>query len=130
MRILGIVMETHLINIMVQNILVFLGTVIASSGFWMWMIKKLETKDISRRLLIGLAHDRIIYLSMKYMTRGSITQDEYENLCMYLYEPYKEIGGNGAAKRLMAEVDKLPIMKDPIYNNIREKGEKGYETTV
>ena len=38
-------------------------------------------------------------------------QDEYENLRVYLYEPYERMGGNGSAKRIMQEVDKLPIHK-------------------
>ena len=44
--------------------------------------------------------------------RGYITRDEYENLYEYLYKPYEKLGGNGSAKRIMAEVDKLPIRKD------------------
>ena len=107
-----------------QPILVFVGTIAASSGFWLYLIKKLEGKDLSKKLLMGLAHDRIVYLSMKYVARGWVSQDEYENLCIYLFEPYTEIGGNGAARRLMNEVDKLPIKKDLIYNDSKEKGEK------
>lgn len=42
---------------------------------------------------------------------GRVTQDEYENLRVYLYEPYERMGGNGSAKRIMQEVDKLPIHK-------------------
>ena len=60
-------------------------------------------------MLIGLAHDRIIYLGMVYVERGWISQDEYENLQVYLYEPYEEMGGNGSARRVMEEVRKLPI---------------------
>lgn len=30
---------------------------------------------------------------------------------LYLYEPYEKLGGNGSAKRVMQEVDKLPIHK-------------------
>ena len=41
----------------------------------------------------------------------AVTQDEYENLRVYLYEPYEHMGGNGSAKRIMQEVDKLPIHK-------------------
>ena len=52
-------------------------------------------------MLIGLAHDRIIYLGMSYIERGWITQDEYENLHDYLYKPYEEMGGNGSAKKVM-----------------------------
>ena len=60
-------------------------------------------------MLIGLGHDRIMYLGMRYIERGWITQDEYENLNTYLYEPYKKLGGNGSALRVMQEVNKLPI---------------------
>lgn len=95
-----------------EPLLIFVGTIIASSGFWMYMIKKMEQRDLGRRLLIGLAHDRITFLSMLYIERGTITQDEYENLCTFLYEPYKEIGGNGSVKRLMDEIDRLPIIKE------------------
>jgi hypothetical protein len=60
-------------------------------------------------MLVGLAHDRIMCLGMKYIDRGWITQDEYENLYEYLYKPYEKMGGNGSAKRVMMEVNKLPI---------------------
>jgi hypothetical protein len=92
-------------------ILTIIGTVIASSGFWAYIMKRLEKKDVKTRMLIGLGHDRIIYLGMVYIERGSITQDEFENLYEYLYKPYVEMGGNGSAKRIMEEVQKLPIRK-------------------
>lgn len=62
-------------------------------------------------MLVGLAHDRIITLGMDYISRGYITHDEYENLYKYLYQPYKELGGNGSAERIIMEVNKLPIYK-------------------
>lgn len=46
---------------------------------------------------------------MEYIKRGWITKDEYEDLRDYLYKPYKELGGNGSAERIMLEVDKLEI---------------------
>ena len=60
-------------------------------------------------MLVGLAHDRIVYIGIQYIERGYITRDEYENLHDYLYVPYSKLGGNGSAKRVMDEVDKLPI---------------------
>ena len=66
---------------------------------------------VKSQMLIGLAHDRIIFLGMHYIERGWITQDEYENLYEYLYKPYEKLGGNGSAKRIMTEVNKLPIRK-------------------
>ena len=62
-------------------------------------------------MLIALGHDSIIFLGMTYLERGWISQDEYENIHDYLYVPYKLMGGNGSAERVMKEVDKLPIKK-------------------
>ena len=59
----------------------------------------------------AVGHDRIMYLGMVYIERGYITSDEYENLYEYLYKPYEKMGGNGSAKRVMNEVNKLPIHK-------------------
>lgn len=92
-----------------QTIITVLGAVAASSGFWAFMQKRAEKKDSRTSLLIGLAHDRIIFLGLKYIERGWITEDEYENLHDYLYKPYADCGGNGSAKRVMLEVNKLPI---------------------
>ena len=36
-------------------------------------------------------------------------ESEYDNLYNYLYKPYKSLGGNGSAERIMEEVKKLPI---------------------
>ena len=85
------------------------GSVMASSGLWALIMKRQEKKDIKSRMLLGLAHDRIMDLGQKYIERGSITYDEYENLEKYLYEPYVEMGGNGSAKRVMDEVNKLKL---------------------
>ena len=74
-------------------------------------MKHSERNDVKTEMLKGLAHDRIMYLGMGYIERGWITQDEYENLYEYLYKPYEKMGGNGSAKRVMNEVDKLPIRK-------------------
>ena len=71
--------------------------------------KRGKADEAQRKMLVGLAHDRIIHLGMVYIERGCITQDEYENLQVYLYEPYEEMGGNGSARRVMEEVRKLPI---------------------
>lgn len=83
--------------------------VLASSGFWTLITKLTDRKDVKNQMLVGLAHDRILYLGMTYVERGYITQDEYENLHDYLYVPYEKMGGNGSAKRVMNEVEKLPI---------------------
>ena len=82
---------------------------ISSTGLWSYIANYRNKHDAKTRLLIGLAHDRIIYLGTKYIDRGYITTDEYENLHDYLYVPYAENGGNGSAKRVMEQVKALPI---------------------
>jgi len=86
-------------------------SLIVSTGFWSFVQKKMDKKDVTKEMLIGLAHDRIIHLGMSYIERGWITQDEYENLNDYLFKPYTKLGGNGTAGRVMKEVDKLPIRR-------------------
>lgn len=92
-----------------QIILTIFSSVLASSGLWAYLTKRSERKDVIKEMLVGLAHDRIMYLGMKYIERGYVIQDEYENLRTYLYEPYEKLGGNGSAKRIMQEVDRLSI---------------------
>lgn len=82
---------------------------LASSGLWAYIAKRSDKKDVKTRMLVGLGHDRIMSLGMGYINRGYITRDEYENLYEYLYAPYLALGGNGSAKRIMQEVEKLPI---------------------
>ena len=94
-----------------QMLVTIICAVIASSGFWAILQKKLDKKDVTREMLLGLAHDRIVYLGMSYIQRGEwITQDEYENLSEYLYKPYIKMDGNGTAKRVMESVNKLRIV--------------------
>ena len=97
----------------VQQIAVPLAVaVLTSSGLWALVSKRADKNDAERKMLVGLAHDRITHLGMAYLTRGYITQDEYENLNDYLYQPYEKMGGNGSAKRIMEEVKKLPIKRE------------------
>ena len=45
----------------------------------------------------------------KYLDKGCISREEYENLHDYLFVPYQNLGGNGTAKKIMDEVNKLPM---------------------
>lgn len=92
-----------------QFISTIICSIIASSGLWAIVDKRLSKNNIQTKMLLGLGHDRIMWLGKHYIDRGWITSDEYENLHDYLYLPYKEMGGNGSAERIMKEVEKLPI---------------------
>lgn len=84
-------------------------TVLASNGFWAVLQKNFDRSSTEKKLLVGLAHDRIIYVGEGFIARGWITYDEYEDFMKYLYEPYAEYGGNGAAERISDEVKRLPL---------------------
>ena len=75
-----------------------------------------EYAELSRKIseiadaVKGQGHDRVTYLGGRYIQRGGITKDEYENLYDYIYLPYKALGGNGTAEKVMKDVDNLPII--------------------
>lgn len=96
----------------IQTVVTVICAVLASSGFWAFLSKRSEKNDASKKMILGLGHDRIVSLGMSYIERGDISQSEYENLHKYLYEPYKQMGGNGSADRVMREVEKLKIVPD------------------
>lgn len=98
-------------DVWIQVAVPLAAAVLTSSGLWAVVARRADKGDAERKMLVGLAHDRIVHLGMVYIDRGYITQDEYENLSDYLYAPYEKMGGNGSAKRVMEEVRKLPMHK-------------------
>lgn len=105
----------------IQMVITIICSVLASSGFWAWMMKRADKKDVKTEMLMGLGHDRIVYLGGIYIQRGSITVDEYENLYEYLYKPYEKMGGNGSAQRIMNEVKSLPITRQQEHGGDRHE---------
>lgn len=94
---------------LITTIVTVVCSVIASSGFWAFILAK-STKNTARdEMLMGLAHDRIIQLGSGYIERGYITRDEYENLIDYLYKPYAKLGGNGTGEKIIEDVKRLPL---------------------
>lgn len=86
-----------------------LGGILTSSGLWALILRFVDRRTNQAKMILGLGHDKIISLGKEYIARGWITADEYENLHDYLYIPYKNMGGNGSAERIMKEVENLPI---------------------
>lgn len=103
----------------VQLVVAVFASMFASTGLWAFITRKSERKSATTQLLLGMAHDRLVYLGMSYITRGSITHDEYEDYVKYLYEPYSAFGGNGLAERVMKEVTQLPLTNKSPMNEIK-----------
>ena len=94
---------------LVQIVITIFCSILASSGFWAWLMKRNDKDDAQVQLLRGIAHNMIIDSGMIYIKRGWISKDEYADFEKYLYEPYDKTGGNGLARRVHEEVLKLPI---------------------
>lgn len=97
------------VNHLIELMITIICSVIASSGFWTFFMARKNRDWAQKDMLKGLAHDRIMELGMKYIERGYITKDEYENLIDYLWKPYEGLKGNGSAERVVKECMRLPI---------------------
>lgn len=99
----------------ITAIISLVSVIFGAGGFWAYLQSRNKQRSLETKILLGLGHDRIIYLATKYLDRGDwITHDEYENLYNYLYDPYHSAGGNGVAERAMSEVkQRLRIVRVP-----------------
>lgn len=107
---------------LLNAVIALASALLGASGLWAYIGKRLDAKmalankheqerKAERNLLVGLAHDRIMWLGMSYIERGYITREEYENINDYLFVPYEKCGGNGSAEKIMHEVRELPLHK-------------------
>ena len=88
------------------------AAVFASQGFWTWLSNRNRKKSSESKLLLGIAYSKIIQLCEEHIKRGSITAKEFHELEHYLYEPYREMGGNGTVVKLFDDVKELPIVAE------------------
>jgi len=102
-------------------ILSLVGSVFASTGFWAFLTFLIQRREANKsaesQMLKGLGHDRICHLGETYIEKGYITKNEYESLYEYLYRPYKKLGGNGTADKIMKEVEQLPLREKEEQQN-------------
>lgn len=99
-------MDSAVAQMFVTALATFLA---ASGGFWVYLRKRSEEKDSGYKLLLGLAHYKIVELGVEYLDKGFVTKDEYDDLVRYFWDPYIDLGGNGSAERIMRLVQRLPL---------------------
>lgn len=89
-------------------------SLLASGGFWSFLQYKMTQREkretAQSRAIKALLHDRIYEECKLKIRERKISAEDFENL-RYIYEPYRELGGNGTCQRLMAEVERLPIVE-------------------
>lgn len=119
-------------------LIAFGGFMAGSGGFWVYLRSKYEKRDKRREallaLLMGLAHDKIIYLGIKYIEKGWVDKDEYDDLIKYFWEPYSSLGGDGSTERIVNLVKLLPLKPErrqfPQIRNVADKLYEGSERTI
>lgn len=73
--------------------------------------KEEENNSAQSRMLLGLGHDKILYLTDKFVRRGCITLKEKRNL-KFLSKPYFDLGGNGDCEIGYNACQSLPVVSD------------------
>ena len=98
-----------------QHIVTIIVAVVASSGFWnllnLYIDKHHKKRTRLEEAMMCVLHDRVYFLCRQYIGKPSIAHDDYDNLNK-LFSAYTDLGGNGTAKKLMGEVEKIPISEE------------------
>lgn len=100
---------------MTETIIAIILSVIGASGFWSIILYLFQKKDKNKTLtieaLLALLHDRVYITIEQILEKGTITEEEYDNL-LHLYNPYRDLGGNGVCEKMMNEIQKMTITKE------------------
>ena len=86
---------------------------LGGSGIWAWAKTRVERNDSEDELLLRVAKNQLVYQGRKYLKRGYVTMDEYEEYESE-FKVYESLGGNGLARRVFKQVDVLPILPNGI----------------
>ena len=86
---------------------------LGGSGIWAWVAAKSDRNDAENKLLLKVAKNQLVKQGRKYLKRGYITMDEYEEYESE-FKVYEVLGGNGLASRVFKQVDDLPILPNNI----------------
>ena len=75
--------------------------IFASTGFWACVqaviLKHMDRRSAERAALLGLLHERLV----------DISEGQYRDLDEYIYQPYRNLGGNGTGEEYMKRVQAL-----------------------
>lgn len=93
-------------------------TALSGPGIWAWAKTRTQRMDSKDRLLLQVAKNQLVSQGRKYLDRGYIDMDEYEEYESE-YRLYLDLGGNGLARRIFEQVDDLPMI--PIPTDGRKK---------
>jgi hypothetical protein len=112
--------------LLLLNAVVSIGS---GGGLWAYLTRRDKVRAATDRLLRGLGFKEINSLGMMYISRGWLTQDEYDEFYNYIYAPYKALGGNGVTDRIMAAVTSLPLRGREHYGEVIREAQTRSQTS-
>lgn len=110
----------------ITGVITLLVGIFGSTGVWTYLASKREKNsevykkidDIEKRvdgyienmknMVMGQTYVNIVRTCEYWLERGWAEADDIRDLEHYLYDPYREWGGNGTAERLFKQVCELP----------------------
>ncbi len=85
--------------------------IFASTGFWACVqaviLKHMDRRSAERAALLGLLHEKLVAQCEVYLDKGYISEGQYRDLDEYIYQPYRNLGGNGTGAEYMKRVQSL-----------------------
>lgn len=117
----------------ITGVITLLVGVFGSTGFWTYYSKKQEKNsetykkideieqyvndyiDKMKNTMLGVTYVNIVRTCEYWIERGWVEQDDLRDIERYLFDPYREWGGNGTAERLFTQACALP--NHPPVNN-------------
>lgn len=99
-------------NYWITGIITLLVGIFGSTGFWMLIQKRMESKSMERQIILSVTYLGVKMSCKAILERGYADPEEIEDLERYLYEPYRAMGGNGTAELFMDKVKSLPTRRE------------------
>lgn len=84
------------------------------------LAKIAEKQDCMADGIMGLSHDKLVYMTDRITERGAITLKEQATLTS-IYEPYTKLNGNGDAKAGYKHVMNLKVVSDEEAKRLDEQ---------
>ena len=98
-----------------EHLAQIVAAIFASTGFWacvqMVLQERMKKKSAERQALLGLLHNELVDKAEFYLKRGYLSEGEFRDLEEYVYNPYKNLGGNGTGEAYMEQVRTLIFKK-------------------
>ena len=110
----------------ITGIVTLVVGIFGSTGYWSWKATKREKNsevykriteiednvneymDMMKKSIMGIEYLNVVKHCEGWIERGWVDQDDLRDLQHYIYDPYRQKGGNGTAERIFNQAARLP----------------------